>query len=132
MEFGRFQNVQLGLGVDGFSDTAPESGKDSSLACRESDAEPAKSGVPITIAVPLPLAAGHFSPYQFSTEIVHAKPLNLASKARLAEDEVPILAPIVSLSEMPLNVPSYIPKFKGKRGVILVRIPARVALSSST
>ena len=65
----------------------------------------------MTVAVPFPLTASHFPSFSYAND---HKPLNLAAKARLPEmDDSSILNPVVTLSKIPLNVPSYVPKFKG-------------------
>ena len=67
-----------------------------------------------SIAVPVPLpppGSGHFAaPYRYPSE--HLMPLNLAAKTPLSSDED--ASPIISISKLPLNVPSYVPKFKGE------------------
>ena len=69
-------------------------------------------GPALTIAVPIPLNTGHLSQYSYHHE--HAKPLNLAAKARLTDDDTSVLSPSGSLPRLPLNVPAYFPKLKGK------------------
>ena len=82
-------------------------------ACISSSSQGTIISPAITIAVPLPLNSGQFPSYSYSSD--HLKPLNLAAKARLGENDDPsILAPVVTIPKLPLNVPSYIPKLKGR------------------
>ena len=68
----------------------------------------------IAVPVPMPPDSGRYpAPYRYPSE--NLMPLNLAAKAPLSSDvDAPAAAtPIVSIPKLPLNVPSYVPKFKG-------------------